>query len=224
MQQAAPPTPGRFITFEGIEGSGKSTQLALLADHLQSVGRGVVRTKEPGSTRIGARIREILLHADHAHMHPVCETLLYLADRAQHVHERVRPALVAGRWVLCDRYQDSTAAYQGAARGLPPAELQRLFQLATEGLLPHLTILLDLDVDAGLTRARARNQERGLCREEGRFEAEERAFHIAVREHFLTMARREPERFLVLDADRPPEAIHTDIRRHLETLWSHDLV
>jgi dTMP kinase len=204
---------GRFITLEGIEGSGKSTQQALLCQWLREQGHEVVLTKEPGGTTIGRGIREILLHVDHDHMVPACEALLYLADRAQHHGEVVAPALERGAWVVCDRYHDSTLAYQGAARGLSAASLDQVFAIATRGLKPHLTLLLDMSPELGLARARTRNHEEDLAIREGRFEQEALRFHQAVREAFLGLAAAEPERFAVVNAERSPTEVAAELRQ-----------
>ena len=215
---------GRFITFEGIEGCGKTTQLTRLLDWLDGQGMACVRSKEPGGTPIGARIREILLHPAHHGMSPVCEALLYLADRAQHHQEIVKPALSQGRWVVCDRYHDSTLAYQGAARGLAREELNRIFQLATGGLKPDLTFLLDLDPKVGLERAWQRNKTQQLEHTEGRFEAEHLHFHQEVRRCFLEMVEQEPERFVVIDANRTPDLVADEIRMEIRKRWVNTFV
>ncbi|CAM2007204.1 dTMP kinase [Acanthopleuribacter pedis] len=203
---------GVFISFEGIEGCGKSTQSDWLSRFLTEHRIPTIRTKEPGATAIGAEIRKILLHADHVGMSPICEALLYLADRAQHHDEVIQPALSTGTWVVCDRYHDSTLAYQGAARKVSSQDLNRLFELATGALQPDLTLLLDLDVQTGLSRAQQRNREHQSQVTEGRFEAEAEPFHQAVRQAFLGMAAEQPHRFVVVDAARPVDEIAADIR------------
>lgn len=189
-----------FITFEGIEGSGKSTQIRLLAQTLRGGGRDVVVTREPGGTPIGDQIRKILLDAANTAMVPECESLLYWAARAQHVRELVRPALLKGKIVLCDRYVDSTYAYQGYARGLDFTVLTELKQIACGDLEPDKTLLFDLPVSEGLKRARRRIGKRKPDEREDRFENEVVAFHEKVRAGFLTMAAQEPKRFVTLDA------------------------
>jgi len=211
---------GKFISFEGPEGAGKTTQIQQLRSLLRKMGHTCVVTKEPGGTTIGQKIREILLHSDHSEMVPVCEALLYLADRAQHVQEIIRPNLEEGHWVITDRYHDSTAAYQGAARGLEPETLAGLFQLATGGLKPDLTFLLDIPVDLGLRRANARNMASAQQITEGRFEAETLEFHTRVRNHFLAMARNEPQRFVVVDATMAPERVAEEIAMQLKKRWT----
>ena len=212
-------TRGVLITFEGIEGCGKTTQMQLLAAHLCGLGRDVLVTKEPGGTSIGQKIRRIILSPDHGHMAPVCEALLYLADRAQHHAEVIVPALSDGRWILCDRYQDSTRAYQGAARGVGRAQLDAIFDLATGGLEPDLTFLLDLSPEEGLARARQRNDNCVHQAAEGRFEEEDLAFHAEVRASFHALAEAEPERFRLIDAARAPAAVAEDVAATLEQ-WS----
>ena len=196
-----------FITFEGIEGTGKSTQIALLKNRLETRGRRVVVTCEPGGSRIGAELRRVLLSLENRDLTPQAELFLYLADRAQHVAQVVRPALAAGAVVLCDRFADSTVAYQGFGRGMDTGLLHQLNAVAVDGLWPGLTILLDLDPETGLSRAVARNVSEGKTNAEGRFEAESLAFHSRVRQGFLDQAARCPERICVVDARGTPEEI-----------------
>ena len=196
-----------FITFEGIEGTGKSTQIALLQQHLEVRGRRVVVTCEPGGSRIGAELRRVLLSMENRDLTPQAELFLYLADRAQHVAQVVRPALAAGAVVLCDRFADSTVAYQGFGRGMDTGLLHQLNAVAVDGLWPGLTILLDLDPETGLSRAVARNVSEGKTNAEGRFEAESLAFHSRVRQGFLDQAARSPERICIVDARGAPEEI-----------------
>ncbi len=206
---------GAFITFEGIEGSGKSTQIALLARYLAEHGNAVTLTREPGGTAIGDQVRKILLDPANKALTPRAELLLYAAARAQHLEELVRPGLEAGRIVLCDRFSDATLAYQGHGRGLDEATINALDRIATDGLRPRLTILLDIDAAAGLARARGRNSSRGL-ETEARFENEELAFHERVRRGYLVLAGAEPGRFRVIDAARTPEEIQRDIQAVVE--------
>ena len=196
-----------FITFEGVEGSGKSTQIALAGDWLAARGRSVVSTRQPGGCALGLELRRILLDARNTTLDPTAELFLYLADRAQHVAEVIRPALADGACVLCDRYHDSTVAYQGFGRGLDVKRLTALGGLATGGLAPDLTVLLDIDPAAGLARARARNSAGGVSEREGRFENLEIAFHSRVRQGFLVLAAREPRRFAVVDAAGQPQEV-----------------
>ena len=187
-----------FITFEGIEGSGKSTQLQILRQRLEGGGHRIVATREPGGCPIADAIRTILLDPVNQTLVPRTELLLYAAARAQHVDQVIRPALANGATVLCDRFTDATTAYQGGGRGLDAALVAELNAIATAGLAPDLTLLLDFPVEIGLSRARQRNQqEAGLA--EGRFELETLTFHRRVRSAYLALAAHEP-RFRVIDA------------------------
>ena len=189
-----------FISLEGMEGSGKSTQRDRLGAWLESLGKSVVLTREPGATALGRGLRAMLLDCRHAAMGDTAELFLFLADRAQHVNEVIRPALEEGQIVLCDRYADSTLVYQGYGRGLSIDDLQHLSDIASGGLLPDLTLLLDLPPQLGLERAGRRNQEHGTVLSEGRFDAESLDFHRRIREGYLDMARRDSSRFVVIDA------------------------
>lgn len=191
---------GFFLTFEGIEGSGKTTQAQRVAEALRAGGSRVVMTKEPGGTPISDRIRAILLDPTATAMDAMTELFLYSASRRQHVVEVIRPSLDAGMIVISDRYTDATLAYQGFGRTLDFDVLRHLNQLATGGLLPDLTLVFDLPEMAGLGRARARNVELAM-ENEGRFEAEDLRFHRRVREGYLALAAAEPRRFAVVDAD-----------------------
>lgn len=196
---------GVFITLEGGDGSGKTTQAELLREWLDGQGRTVVRTREPGGTEVGVEVREIVLH-HRGDISPRAEALLYAADRAHHVATVVRPALELGHVVIQDRYTDSSVAYQGAGRVLDPEEVRGLSEWATEGLRPDLTILLDLDAEAArgrLDEARTRYD---------RLEAEASEFHDRVRTAYLLLAQAEPDRFLVVDATRPVDEIAATIR------------
>ena len=202
---------GLFLTFEGGDGSGKSTQSALLTEWLAAQGRTVVHSREPGGTELGLELREIILHR-RGYMAPRAEALLYAADRAHNIATVVRPALERGDIVIQDRYLDSSVAYQGAGRVLDPAEVREVSLWATERLLPHLTILLDLDIETGRARlddARTRYD---------RLEAEAAEFHHRVREAYLALAAAEPERFLVLDATEPVEQLAERIRARVSDL------
>jgi dTMP kinase len=202
-----------FITFEGPEGSGKSTQIQRVGAWYREQGRECVVTKEPGGTPIGDRIRAILLDSAAAGMDATTELLLYAASRRQHVMEVIRPARARGVAVFCDRYTDATLAYQGYGRLLDLDRLQTLNQWATDGLQPDLTLLFDIDEATGLARAHARNAE--MTVDEGRFEAEDLRFHRRVREGYLTMAAAEPLRFAVIDGSG---AIDEVFARTLDTL------
>lgn len=195
-----------FVTVEGVEGAGKSSLMNLLVREFEKRRIPFLRTREPGGCGLGAKLRSLLLDVSST-PDSRAELFLFLADRAQHVAEIIRPALERGEWVLCDRYADSTIAYQGYGRGMDADRLQDLNDYATGGLWPERTLLLDLPVEQGLQRARARNGREGLSRSEGRFEAEELAFHERIREGFLARAARWPERFRVLDARLTPEEI-----------------
>lgn len=205
-----------FITFEGIEGTGKSTQIALLKAHLESLGKRVLVTLEPGGSRIGAELRRVLLSLENRDLSSRAELFLYLADRAQHVDQVVRPALADGMIVLSDRFADSTVAYQAFGRGLDAELLHRLNEVAVGGLWPDLTLLLDLTPEVGLGRALRRNQREGKTVAEGRFEAESLAFHGRVRQGYLAWAERFPERMRVVDASGTPEATALLIRDIVE--------
>ena len=204
-----------FLTIEGIEGAGKSTFIGLLEDELVKRGVNFLCTREPGGCALGRQIRPLLLDASQK-VSDRAELFLFLADRAQHVADTIRPALERGQWVICDRYADSTIAYQGYGRGMDPEELQKLNDYATGGLWPDITFLLDLPAEVGLGRALARNGREGLTQSEGRFEAEALAFHQRIREGFLARAARWPQRFRVLDAAQTPDAIVAQAMKHLE--------
>ena len=211
MTGAAPDRSGLFVTFEGGDGAGKTTQAALLEKWLTDAGRRVVRTREPGGTEVGVEIREIVLH-HRGDISPRAEALLYAADRAHHVATVVRPALERGEVVIQDRYIDSSVAYQGVGRELDPEAVRGLSEWATEGLAPDLTILLDLDADAARGRlddARTRYD---------RLEAEASEFHDRVRAAYLALAEAEPGRFLVVDASRPVDEFAGDIRDRVAQL------
>ncbi len=201
----SPPPRGLFVTFEGGDGSGKSTQSALLSKWLEAQGRTVMLTREPGGTELGDEIRDIVLHR-RGHISPRAEALLYAADRAHHIATKVRPALADGTIVLQDRYLDSSVAYQGAGRVLSPNEVRSLSLWAAEDLLPDLTILLDLDETVGRDRLKERTKY-------DRLEDEEQDFHARVRAGYLALAEAEPARFLVLPATDPVESI-------AEAIWS----
>ncbi|MCE9623902.1 MAG: dTMP kinase [Deltaproteobacteria bacterium] len=205
-----------FLTFEGGEGSGKTTQIHLLAEALKKRGFPCLLTREPGGTEIGAEIRRILLDGKNHRLSPLSELMLYAADRAQHIEETIAPALAENRIVLCDRFTDATVAYQGFGRHLDLKLITELNQLATGGLKPNRTFLLDLPVEIGLARATARLERQKSS--EGRFEAEALAFHEKVRQGYLRLAREEPERFRVFDATMEIEALHGKILEEIESL------
>lgn len=195
--------PLMFITFEGVEGAGKTTQIARLAARLREASRqNVLTTREPGDGPLGRELRRLVLHPPMGlHVEPRAELLIMLADRAQHVGQVIRPNLESGNIVLCDRYADSSVAYQGYGRGLDIGEIMKLNAYATDGLQPDLTVLLDLDPAVGLARQRERNV----------MEDQAVPFHQRIRTGFLALAEAAPLRWLVLDASRPPDAVHQDI-------------
>jgi dTMP kinase len=194
---------GWFITFEGIEGCGKSTQARLLTEALRSRGSAVLLTREPGGPAISERIRALLLDPLHAEMLPRTELLLYMASRAQHTGEWLRPALERGEIVICDRWVDSSLAYQGGARGLGAGAVRQLARFATQNLVPDHTFLLDLPAEEGLRRIAVKAPDR--------LESESLAFHRRVRRTFLQVAKREPGRFTVIDSRQPLEVVQTEI-------------
>lgn len=203
----------RFITFEGPEGCGKTTQARRLAAALEAEGVSVRLTREPGGTPIAEQVREVLLRPENAAMLAQTEALLYLAARAQHTAEVIQPALAAGATVICDRYSDSTLAYQGYGHGLPLAELMRMDAFATGGLRPDLTIYLDLPVAVGLARKQGP--------EWNRLEGQTLAFHERVRAGYQALIARAPERYLVLDAERPIDELAAAVTAAVvERLWS----
>jgi dTMP kinase len=199
-----------FITFEGIEGSGKSLQIARAHVYLEQKGVDCIMTREPGGTGFGLALRKVLLDTGGGQREPVCELLLYLADRFQHLREVIEPALEKGIWVLSDRYHDATRAYQGAARGIADAEIERLAQIL--GIVePDKTVLLDLEPEQGLLRARLRNRNDPSAGAEGRFEAEDLSFHKRVREAYLEIAARSPGRIHVVTATGTPDQVFSRI-------------
>jgi len=205
---------GRFITFEGGEGAGKSTQIARAADWLRARGVEVVLTREPGGTPRAERLRTILLEREAEPMPQSCELLLMFAARATHLDNLVRPAVTRGAWVLCDRFTDATYAYQGGGRGLPKAQIDALVAVVHADLWPDLTVLLDLPVATGLARASSRNGADGP----DRFESEQQAFFERVRAAYLERARAEPGRFRVLDASRSIDEVTRGIEATLGPL------
>jgi dTMP kinase len=201
----------RFISFEGIEGSGKSTQTKLLAGYLRSRGHTVLETVEPGGTKIGNKIRKLLLEPQN-HMDPLAELLLYYSSRAQLVREVIYPAILRNDIVITDRFTDSTIAYQGYARGVDLTIINALNEIVVSDMKPFLTILLDLDVEAGLRRNRN-------AQKEDRFELETIEFHHRVRKGFLKIAEEEPERIRVVDASGSAEEINREVVKIVDGLW-----
>jgi len=211
---AKPTVRGKFITFEGLDGCGKSTQLEKLAAVLRVRGIDVVTTREPGGTIIGERIRAVLLDSRTAGLDPYAEMALMFAARAQLIAELIAPALEGGQWVLCDRFTDSTEAYQGGGRQLGSDAVLQLHQALCRGLWPDLTILMDSDVSSSVGRARRRNLAASEeTPDENRFEKESYAFFARVRNAFLEIARREPQRVVLVDARPKLEIVHPQIVR-----------
>lgn len=200
-----------FITFEGIEGSGKTTQIKLLAEHLEKSDRQVTLTREPGGTPIGDQIRQILLDSKNNEMVHACEVLLYYAARAQHMQQKVWPQLENGHVVLCDRFVDATVAYQGYARGVDLKVLQELNNYVLQGFHAQLSLLFDMPVETGLGRAKKRAASLAQADKEDRFENEMLDFHKKVRQGYLDIAKKEPERFVVVDATLGIEELHQKI-------------
>jgi len=198
---------GRFITIEGGEGVGKSTHIATVRDAVAAAGRSVVVTREPGGTAMAERIRELLLRPDVGPLTAESELLLMFAARSVHLEHLIRPALAAGTWVVCDRFTDATYAYQGAGRGVDTESIAWLERFVQRGLRPDLTLLLDAPVEIAMARARARSGA-----QPDRFELEARAFFERVRAGYLDRARREPDRFRIIDASAPLEVVTEDVR------------
>ena len=202
---------GVFITFEGLDGCGKSTQLERLASVLRSEGIAVLTTREPGGTANGERIRSILLDSSTTGLSPLAELALMFASRAQLLEELIVPTLERGSWVLCDRYTDSSEAYQGGGRGLGSEAVLDLHRTLCRGIWPDLTVLMDSDVEASVARARRRNLNQAGASDENRFESENRAFFDRVHQAYRAIARRESRRVLMLDARRPADVVHPEI-------------
>ena len=200
-------TSGCFIVFEGGDGAGKSTQVALLREALERAGREVTVTRQPGGTPLGQQIRDLVLHGDH--VAPRAEALLFAADKAHHVETLVRPALQRGAVVISDRYTDSSVAYQGAGRELGAQEVHDLNMWAVEDLVPDLTVVVDISAEEGRRR-------RGAVHD--RLESEEDAFHEAIRQHFLSMARGNPERYLIVDGTQTHQQAHAEVMTRLEAM------
>lgn len=207
----------RFITFEGVEGSGKTTQIQLLSNSLEERGVEHLLTREPGGTPIGDQIRRLVLHPGHSTMTPTCELLLYTAARVQHIQQVIGPALDEGRLVLCDRFKDATLAYQGYGRGLSLELIHRLHALEGLTLQPDLTLIFDIETGTALDRARNRDRTRRV--DETRFEQEELEFHEKVRAGYLELARVDPERLVVINALGSPDEVHSRVlaavRKHV---------
>lgn len=205
--------PGVFITLEGPEGAGKTTQLKLLSKHLEDSGIEHVITRDPGGTALGKPIRRILLNSE-SEVHPLTELLLYEADRAQNVSEIIVPGLKSGKVVFCDRYIDSTAAYQGFGRGIDEKLIDMLNEVATSGLKPVRTILFDIESSEGLSRLHPSGHDR--------LEREALDFHRRVREGYLTLAKRDPQRWRILDAAAPMSSVQEELRRLVQEVISNN--
>jgi dTMP kinase len=202
-----------FITFEGIEGCGKTTQIGLLTSFLKSLQRPFLLTREPGGTEVGDQIRQILLSSKNVGIEPLAELYLYAAARAQHLRQVISPALREGKVVICDRFADATLAYQGYGRGVDRAWIEEIHARTMGDIKPDLTFLLDLPVEEGLRRALKRMEKDPV--KEDRFEKEALDFHRRVREGYLVLARNEPQRIIVLDGMKEENTLHREILTHL---------
>ena len=200
---------GRFLSFEGIEGCGKTTQIGILSEYLEKKAIPHTITREPGGTAVGEGIRKILLTSETIHLTAAAELLLFYASRSQNIAEKIIPALARGETVICDRFYHASMAYQGFGRGIPLDFIDKLTDLVCAEYRPEITILLDIAPEVGLERARARNHRR--TEDEGRFEMEDVQFFTKLRNGYLELAKREPERIRVIPADRPIEEVHRDI-------------
>ena len=209
---------GKFVTFEGIEGCGKTTQIGLAAAWLKERGILSLTTAEPGGTPLGRKIRDILLNRGLCAIGAEAELLLFAAARAQHVREAILPALNANQWVLCDRFADATLAYQGFGRGLDAAFIRRLNAFSAGSLKPDLTLLFDLPVETGLERAKKRTAGVRPESAEDRFEQEDLAFHERIRQGYLTLAAAEPDRFRIIDGAADIETVHREVCKRLAEL------
>jgi dTMP kinase len=214
MKQQYSSVPGRFITIEGGEGAGKSTNIEYLRGRLEAAGIAPLVTREPGGTVLGEKIRQLLLQTDPGPMDPDTELLLMFAARAEHLAKVILPALENGTWVISDRFTDATYAYQGGGRGLAPERIAVLEQWVQQGFQAHMTILFDVPVEIGLSRAGGRGQL-------DRFEQEHRAFFEAVRSCYLKRARRYPERFRIIDASLPLDGVQRQLDRLIDELIAH---
>jgi len=201
-------TQGRFVSFEGIEGCGKTTQIGLLSEYLKQRSIPHLITREPGGTAVGEGIRKILLHSETLHLTAASELLLFYASRSQNILEKIKPALEHNEMVICDRFYHASMAYQGFGRGIPLDFIHKLTDLVCHGFRPEVTMLLDIDPEVGLARARARNHTR--IEDEGRFEKENLEFYTRVRDGYLELASQD-ERIQLIYADRPVEAVHQHI-------------
>ncbi len=228
MADIAAKLAGKFIVLDGPDGAGKTTQLRLLADHLRAAGASLECVRDPGGTPIGDKIRQVLLDRDNGGMSPICETLLFMASRAQLVHERIRPALDAGRTVLCDRFISATLAYQGAA-GVDRETILHLGEIAVGGLWPHLTIILDVSPEIGMNRAGAPRphgrgrRPRGAAQRSlfgDRLEAMDLAYHEKVQQMFRELGEAYPGKVVHIDANRQPQAVLADVMAAVSAAFS----
>ena len=206
--------PGKFITVEGIEGVGKSTNIEFLAALIEEKGLKVIRTREPGGTPMAERIRALLLEHGEEPMTDIAELLLFFASRSLHIHNAIKPALQAGQWVVCDRFTDASRAYQGDGRGLNQDTINTLANWVQEDLQPDMTVLLDAPAEVGMDRA----GRRGAA---DRLEIEKTDFYARVREGYLALAKSEPHRFIVIDASRPLSQVQADIAENITELLSN---
>ncbi len=211
-----------FISFEGIEGCGKTTQIKLAARFLRKWRLPVMTTEEPGGSPLGKRIRKLLVKRGPFDICDEAETLLFLAARAQHIREVIRPALVRGNWILCDRFSDATMVYQGLVRGIDATWIRTLDEFATSSLKPHLTFLFDLPAETGIRRALQRMSGVPEKAREDRFEQEGLILHEKIRKGYLSLARQEPDRFRVIDATGDVASISLEVCRHLKAFLSAD--
>lgn len=209
---------GRFVTFEGGEGTGKSTQAKLLVDYLRGAGHDVILTREPGGSPFAEAVRAIVMAADTPPHSPLAEALLFYAARADHVEKTIRPALERGSWVVCDRFSDSTRVYQGVVGGLPHPVIETLERMVVHPTVPDLTVLLDLDVVVGLARAEQRRMGNapGPMIHADRYESRTVQYHEALRTGFLNIARAEPRRCVIIDAFQSVDEIARDVRGHVD--------
>ena len=207
------PKHGRFLSFEGIEGCGKTTQIAILSEYLNKRSIPFTITREPGGTAVGEGIRKILLNSETIHLTAAAELLLFYASRSQNIAEKILPSLGRGEVVICDRFYHASMAYQGYGRGIPLEYIEKLTELVCGNNRPEITVLLDIAPEIGLSRARARNQK--LADDEGRFEMEDVEFYTKIRNGYLELARRDPEHVKVIPANRSIEEVHHDVVRVL---------
>ena len=208
---------GKFITFEGGEGSGKSTQAQLLADRLRGRGSDAVLTREPGGSPFAEQVRALILDPATAPHSALSEALLFYAARSDHLDTTIRPALAAGRWVICDRFSDSTRVYQGVAGGLAPAVLDRLESMIVAPTRPDLTLILDLPADAGLSRAADRRRANAVAGTQAdAYEKRDLAFHERLRAGYAAIAKAEPQRCVLVDGTKPPDVIAAEVWAHVE--------